>query len=197
MADKFKSENFGPVTITTIAENADTNLVAQNKIKVAVEKHLMKTGNERIKEKVKAIWRVYRKAVTEGRRSGSGRLVCDHWDTFRRLPSCCFTAKQHFSSLESNNKDTNLPGSGESNSENIDDVNLNSSSTSAISEDNTVSKDRKRPVNEGSTQKFVNNKRNMMKKKLSAHQHVQLFLKVALEDLKVKECMVQALTQSN
>lgn len=42
-------------------------------------------GYERIKEKAKAIRQAYRKAVTEGRRSGSGKLVCDNWDKLKIL----------------------------------------------------------------------------------------------------------------
>ena len=41
---------------------------------------------ERIKEKIKAVLRQgYRKAVTEGPRFGSGKLVCDNWDKLKTL----------------------------------------------------------------------------------------------------------------
>ena len=49
------------------------------------EKRLTKIRYDRVKQKIKDIRQDYRKAVTEGRRSGSGRLVCENWDTLKNL----------------------------------------------------------------------------------------------------------------
>ena len=48
-------------------------------------KEKVKAKEKEIKEKVKAIQQDYRKAVTEGRRSSSGKLVCDNWEKLKAL----------------------------------------------------------------------------------------------------------------
>ena len=78
MAKQFELEHFGLVAISHVGENLDAVFLAEHKIKVSSEKRLLKMGYERIKEKVKAIRQAYRKAVTEGRRSGRGKLVYDN-----------------------------------------------------------------------------------------------------------------------
>ena len=49
------------------------------------DKKLTKMGYQRIKAKVKEVRQQYRKAVTEGRRSGSGRIVCDNWELLKSI----------------------------------------------------------------------------------------------------------------
>ena len=48
-------------------------------------KNQIRIGYERVKQKVKDIRQEYRKAVTEGRRSGSGKLVADNWDLLKKI----------------------------------------------------------------------------------------------------------------
>ena len=85
MAKQFKLEHFGPVAFSHVRDNLDAASLSEHKIKVSSEKRLLKMGYERIKEKAKAIRQDYRKAVTEGRRSGSGKLLCDNWDKLKTL----------------------------------------------------------------------------------------------------------------
>ena len=49
------------------------------------DKKLTKMGYQRIKAKVEEVRQQYRKAVTEGRRSGSGRIVCDNWELLKSI----------------------------------------------------------------------------------------------------------------
>ena len=49
------------------------------------QKKAIENGDERIKEKVKAIPQDYSKVVMEGHRSSSGKLVCDNWEKLKTL----------------------------------------------------------------------------------------------------------------
>ena len=49
------------------------------------DKKQIRTGYERVKQKVKDIRQEYRKAVTERRRSGSRKLVADNWDLLKKI----------------------------------------------------------------------------------------------------------------
>jgi len=63
--------------------------------------------------------------------------------------------------------------------------------TSAKSSENDGNSRNKRKLS--GTAKYVDNKRKMLEKNLSAHQRDQLYLKVAIDDLKVKEKMVSGI----
>jgi len=81
MADIY--DNFGPATITEIDENISGKELANQKLIIAAENKAIKIGYDRIREKVKDIRQNYRKAVTKGRRSGSGKLVFEHYDQLK------------------------------------------------------------------------------------------------------------------
>jgi hypothetical protein len=59
--------------------------LAREKNRLENEKKLIKTSYDRVKTKAKEIRQNYRKAVTEGRRSGSGKVVCDNWDKLKNI----------------------------------------------------------------------------------------------------------------
>ena len=88
---------------------------------------------ERILEKVKAIRQDH--AVTEGRRSGSGKLVCNNWDTLKSqwggFPAVT-KLKNSISSLESYLQDSEGEAEKETGPEDIepDNISANTSSTS-------------------------------------------------------------------
>ena len=85
MASKFEADGFGPASLSEKPQNATTNQLSQIKQIIVEEKRLTKIGYDRVKQKIKDIRQDYRKAVMEGRRSGSGRLVCENWDTLKNL----------------------------------------------------------------------------------------------------------------
>ena len=69
------------------------------KCQISTENKATKIGYERIKQKVKDVRQDYRKAVTEGRRSGSGKLVCENWDQLKTLWGG-WTIPQHIRSMQ-------------------------------------------------------------------------------------------------
>ena len=136
MAKQFELEHFGPVAISHVAENLDAVFLAEHKIKVSSEKRLLKMGYERIKEKVKAIRQAYRKAVTEGRRSGRGKLVYDNWDKLKTLwggSPAVTTLTNSISSFESYSQDSEGEAEKEAEPEETlpNDFNANTSSISS------------------------------------------------------------------
>jgi len=146
--------------------------------------------------------------VTEGRRSGSGKLICENWDILKHLwggsPSVV-KIDNHVSSIESEEEELEIsdeeamsPGmSTYNNGINDMDQDLSNESgqvqlnTSATSSENDGNSRNKRKLS--GTAKYVDNKRKMLEKNLSAHQRDQLYLKVAIDDLKVKEKMVSGI----
>ena len=136
MAKQFELEHFGPVAISHVGENLDAVFLAEHKIKVSSEKRLLKMGYERIKEKVKAIRQAYRKAVTEGRRSGRGKLVYDNWDKLKTLwggSPAVTTLTNSISSFESYSQDSEGVAKKEAEPEETlpNDFNANTSSISS------------------------------------------------------------------
>ena len=75
----------------------------------------------------------------------------------------------------------------------INDINTSSTSSETIA----TPEERKRQRDQRVSHKFVDEKRKFMEKYLSAHQRDQSFLKLALDDVKVKESILQAQTESN
>lgn len=177
MALDFNCENFGPVALTEPLENIedmDDQLKETFKNQIASEKKEMKLGYERIKEKIKDIRQEYRKAVSPsgGRRSGSGRLICENWDILKTLwggSPAVVHLDNSICSLTS--------GDDVEDSEVDEELNECDGETS-----------NKRKL-EG-TAKYVDNKRKHMEKNLSASQRDQLFLKIAMDDVRLKENML-------
>ena len=85
MAEKYDRNYFGPVITTKIGDDLSTEELAKQKAAVAEEQKLIKIGCQRIMHKIKDLWQDYRKAVTVGRRSGSGKLVEDNWDILKNI----------------------------------------------------------------------------------------------------------------
>ena len=83
MAEEFGA--FGPVEEAPIDDGLSTEEMSKARTQNINDKKQIRIGYERVKQKVKDIRQEYRKAVTEGRRSGSGKLVADNWDLLKKI----------------------------------------------------------------------------------------------------------------
>ena len=86
MALAFDEECFGPVDLPE--PDCDTMTIEQEKkfqTEVGLAKSLIKKGYNRIKEKIRAIRKSYNKAVTNGTRSGSGKIVQEYYDQLAEI----------------------------------------------------------------------------------------------------------------
>ena len=83
MATSFDDKDFGPKDLPVADPNAEQQMAEEKKsfqAEVAVAKDLIKKGYNRVKEKIRAIRKAYNKAVTNGTRSGSGKVVQEYFD---------------------------------------------------------------------------------------------------------------------
>ena len=78
----FDTECFAPIDIP-VQEESNSVLLKEEKIfqaQVALAKSQIKKGYNHIKEKIQQIRKAYNKAVTNGTRSGSGKIVQEHYN---------------------------------------------------------------------------------------------------------------------
>ena len=212
MAALYDEENFGPHKLAEMGDEADPN---KYKALITDQRKNMKIGYERVKQKARNIRQEYRIAVTQGTRSGSSRVVCENWEQLKILWGGCAAAvcltkckttilnaeeqsdfNDHDEINECNegmhddgegvtqNRDGRAEDILESASENSPSV-LNSVEQQRVSNQN-----RKRKNAGGTVQTFVDKKRKQLEKNLSAAQRDQMFLKLAKDELKMKEAMV-------
>ena len=88
MAGRYVEDNFGPVE--HIAATTDVNEMSNEdykrfKDKFDKDQKLMKLGYDRVKAKIKKIRASFQKAVLEGTRCGSGRIIKEHWDSLIQI----------------------------------------------------------------------------------------------------------------
>jgi hypothetical protein len=88
MAERYDEDNFGPVehvAATTDASEMSKEEYKTFKDKFDKDQKSMKLGYDRVKAKIKKIRTSFQKAVLEGTRSGSGRVIKEHWDSLIQI----------------------------------------------------------------------------------------------------------------
>ena len=100
---------FGPVSLTE-SNKALTGMTKEelkrHNMMVSAEKSLIKKGYNRIKEKIRAIRKAYNKAITQGTRSGSGKVVQEYFDDLKLWKGSPATEKLEFGITSSDPVDT-------------------------------------------------------------------------------------------
>ena len=211
MAQEYdENKEFGPVKVIDIPADVTPEEFKVLQAKKLTETKSIKQGYERIKQKTKDIRQDYRKAVNEGRRSGSGKIVCDNWDRLKSLwgGSPCTTALPNaVESYSYEEESFNLPGDlsdteeKQSESESDDETEKTANSTdrsldaSSITSNNDSSTGKKNaPLNP--TPQYVDNKRKFLEKKLSASQRDQVYINLAKDELKMKQDLANSLAEA-
>ena len=190
MAEIYNRNDFGPVEQTVIDDDLSPEDIAKTQVIIAEEKKMIKVGYTRIREKIKNIRQDFRNASLQGRRSGSGQFNYPNKELLEKLwggspaTSCIANARTSLEEAENNQEfqesfelQTEQPSLNENNSFE-DDM---SDST---------------PQAKGPTAKFVDNKRKMLEKNLSANQRDQVFLNLARDEVKLKEKLIDGLTEA-
>ena len=163
--------------------------IAEAKIKREEEKKAVRAGYVRIKAKTKEIHQNYRKAVTEWQRSGSGRVVCDHWEELKALwggSPAPVTIRNAVISTQAGQDEEDF-GSEEFLSAN-EEEDVVQTPCDKESEESTGKAKYLNP-----TPRFVDKKRKNMEKSLSASQRDQVYLNMAKQELKLKQNIVDQL----
>lgn len=185
MAELYSEENFGPVECVNMNKIGDIKLI--------------KFGYGRIRERVKLLRRNFKRAVVEGTRSGSGRLMIENWDRLVFIWGGCpsvIKIKGAVSSQSSEDvgQDESSLGSEEEVEENV------------TGEDDTSEKDEpvnpmKRTMDKSNPSnvkeiKLIDKKRLKLEKPLSAQQRDQVMVRLAREELDLKKKNAESLEQS-
>ena len=142
-------------------------------------------GYERVKEKVKDVRQEYRKAVTEGRRSGSRKLIADSWDLLKKSKRStrCQLYWECCSSV---------------NGDNIEEV----ADQDETDDDSEQSRERQKTslsiegnqrAGPSKIAQYVDNKRKQMEKNISANQRDKLYLDMAQDERDLQENTGKAL----
>ena len=202
---------FGPVCVTPVdTVNEDdfeekSRLLKQQKD----DKDMIKKGYNRVQEKLKEIRQSFSKAVTTGSRSGSGKIVLEHFDQLVQIwGGSPATEPLTFGTNtdEVNNKD-DAPNTNIINTEN------NPTSIDAVPESNTINGDvyvsggedsndgmsptLKRKSVENPIPKLIDNKRKHLERQLSASQRDQILINESKEEAQFKKDIAEAIRQSN
>ena len=202
---------FGPPEITTLSLGEDDDeggeSIEKRQQRLQLEKSLIKKGYTRIQEKIKDIRQNFATAVTTGSRSGSGKIVMEHYEQLKSswggspstepLDFGVNTNSINSSSEISLSEDNSPPVSPSAcSSSNLDNEDIDELSDSDRSVSTKRVKARKRP-GENPTPKLIDNKRKHLERHLSAAQRDQLLLQEAKEDSQFKKDIAEAIKQSN
>ncbi len=161
--------------------------------------------------KVKEIRQSFSNAVTTGKRSGSGKIVFEHYDRLVSLWGGCAGITPLPFGVDANNFDPDQQAEAEekdlddryiedelrdnnSDSGEIDIGNDEDNTTKEIEEDNTRAVIKRKSENQ--VPKLIDNKRKHLEKSLSASQRDQLLVKEAKEDSKFRKDLAEAMQQS-
>ena len=193
MAKRYENGEFGPIAARELKDDLEPTELAKEKVKLERDKKAMKQGYSRIRVKAKEIRQSYRKAITEGQRSGSGRVICDNWDQLKSIwggSPATVTITNAVTSTENESADDE-----DSNEfieqESDDEEKEEEEEKEKESEEGTGISDK--GITTNPTPKFVDNKRKNMEKRLSANQRDQMYLNMAKEEVKLKQNIVNQL----
>ena len=207
---------FGPVSVTDVPENFnELSLEEQEAIKtdIKVSKDLVAKAHKRVVEKVKEIRQNYSKAVVSGRRSGSGKLIYEHYDKLVQIwgstpnvsPLKFGVSADNFKTVQVIQLDENDVNPPTDCSLAVDpleaahDLDLSSplellhDEVNDDSDDMQISKTPKRKEN---IAKFVDDKRKHLQRNLSAAQRDKMLLEEAKEDAQFRKDMTEAIRES-
>ena len=88
MSEKYEETDFGPAAVskpTKSIEEMSKEEFKEQKKNADGQQKAIKLGYDRIKAKVKKLRSNFQKAVAEGTRSGSRRIIKDNWDALVRI----------------------------------------------------------------------------------------------------------------
>ena len=203
---------FGPSSIKELPSNYDdlsTQEQKEAKNEIKVSKELILKAHKRITEKIKEIRHNFSKAILSGRRSGSGKIIYEHYDkliliwgsTPNVVPLKFGVKSKNFDPVVVEEEDDEDSSHYSNDNEIVLDAFEQSSTSSCdvLEEPNsdescaTATKTPKRRMN---VVKLVDNKRRHMERNLSAAQRDQILINEAKEDAQFRKDLTQALRES-
>ena len=204
--------SFGPTEAPNWRENfgqlsQEDQVTVKKEIKI--QKELTVKGKSRIQEKIKEIRQSFSKAVVSGSRSGSGKLVFEHyeklvsiWGSFANIESLPFVISSRGLDDEHQEFSADLDVQEDNNNENIDNNQDESDSdpdvdTGNNSQTSMPANTGKRKVNGSIVPRLINSKRKQLERNLSAAQRDDLFMEEMKNDAEFRKDLLQIVRDLN
>lgn len=185
MAIMFPLSDFGPGIISSQdTELMEPDELIQYKRRIDRLERMKKDGYNRVKAKIKELRAGYKAAIDKGTRSGSGRLIHEHFDKLQEIwggnPSVTSISNGHCSQgLSTSNTEENEPNT---------EVNDDAEEEKIENENNS---------NRAEQRKFVRDtKRDNMKKNISAHQREMLQIELGRQELDLKKESIKVMREN-
>ena len=202
---------FGPVKAPLLPQNINELSKIQQvdeRKKFKKKTETFKRAKNRIMEKTKEIRQAFSKAVISGSRSGSGKVVFEHYDNLVKvwggsatskplnygISSSCSTIVPE---IEASDDEDSNNFDGKESKENVDTSTHHPTSSEDETDDNSqVHLLRKRKV-ENVVPKLIDNKRKHLEKSLSAAQRDQILVNDMKRDAEFRHNLVEIMRESN
>eukprot|EP00794_Sanderia_malayensis_P002803 gene2803-3243_t len=207
MASMYPPEKFGPEEISKISEGLDDHEKFKRERFIAEEKRLIKVGYGRVKGRVKTVRQNFKKAVTEGTRSGSGKLLIRNWDRLVMIWGGCPSVTKiggAVSSIAAEN--SGYVSDDESETEEASATDVEPQENREETEQEIPCSKKRNECSSASTSstddqtpkrtKLTDNKRAKLEKPLSSQQRDQIMVQVAKDELEIKKRNTVILEQS-
>eukprot|EP00112_Aurelia_sp_Birch-Aquarium-sp1_P013134 Seg2779.1 transcript_id=Seg2779.1/GoldUCD/mRNA.D3Y31 product="hypothetical protein" protein_id=Seg2779.1/GoldUCD/D3Y31 len=199
---------FGPPRVTELNKEDCQNEELRKEIlrKQKQDRELIEKGCTRIQEKLKEIRQKFANAVITGSRSGSGKIILEHFDYLKQIWGGSPSTNQlpcGISSEELNDGQRSSQGQDSLYEEqNYISSEGNKSSETDITDHLTDDSHptvviRKRKITGNAAPRLNDNKRKHMERQLSAPQRDQLLINESKEDAQFKRDIAEAIRQSN
>ena len=162
--------------------------------KIKLQRDHIKKGYGRIQEKIKEIRQNFSSAVVNGRRSGSGKIVFQHYDRLVKIYGGTASSEPLPAGV-----DTDTFNCANQNELIVTDEMLDEDLSVDVNTDTSANTDtpasKRKP--EDACVKLIDNKRKHMERTLSAAQRDQLILKESKEEMNFKKEMTEIMKESS
>lgn len=185
MAIMFPLSDFGPAIISPRdTELMEPEELVQYKRRIDRLEKMKKDGYNRVKAKIKELRAGYKTAIDKGTRSGSGRLVHEHFDKLQEI----WGGNPSVTSI------SNVCCSQESSTSNTTENEPNTEVNDDTEEENS---DEENNSKKAEPRKHVRDtKRDNMKKNISAHQREMLQIELGRQELDLKKESIKVMREN-
>ena len=195
MAILYPPDYFGPVKISSINRELRSEERIKHSNAIQEEQRNIKIGYGRIKERLKLVRRNFKKAVVEGTRSGSGKIILQNWEYLVKIWGGCPSVTRIEGAI------TTQVINNENNEDETENFNLFDEDGEAEIQDEMLenrdpNSQKEQPAEKSKGAKLMDNKRAKLEKNLSAQQRDLVMVKVAKEELELKKKTAEMLEQS-
>ncbi|XP_065068491.1 uncharacterized protein LOC135693836 isoform X2 [Rhopilema esculentum] len=195
MAALYPPENFGPVNVSSITQGLNKREHHKQFNIIQEERKGIKLGYGRIRDKIREMRRNFKKAITEGTKAESGRVILQNWEYLMNIWGECRSeikiegaiTPQVFILNDNNDVD-----------EQQNHILLNETEAQGreVLEDQIFNSKKSQPSEQSKGGYLSNKKRAKMDQQLSAQQQDMITIEIAKEELELTKNIAEKLEQS-